>query len=173
MSSERLVQRDSRSKYSTVSYLRKSVFLKQGCESVVGFHTFCQGWNQRRTSGSVRAAPVYVFCGPHCCLCPVWSLPGPVSTGAGALALGGDHSAMNRIGKRRIGTGWLQVGSQTGSTVAWSLQLLAGTGVTRNRGWGHPRASPPSPLIRKKSMTLEPCKARLHSRQQPACAREL
>ena len=172
MSSERLVQRDSRSKYSTVSYLRKSVFLKQGCESGRFSHLLPRMEPKTHLWVCVRAAPVYVFCGPHCCLCPVWSLPGPVSTGAGALALGGDHSAMNRIGKRRIGTGWLQVGSQTGSTVAWSLQLLAGTGMTRNRCWGHPRASPPSLLIRKKSMTLEPCKARLHSRQQPACARE-
>lgn len=37
---------------------------------------------------------------------------------------------MNRIGKSRIGTGWMQVSSETGSTVAWSLQLLAGAGVT-------------------------------------------
>ena len=80
-------------------------------------------------------------------MCLVRSLPGAVSTGAGALALGGDHSAMNRIGRSRIGTGWMQVSSETGSTVAWSLQLLAAAGVTRNCCWGHPRASPPSPLM--------------------------
>lgn len=173
VSSERLVWRDSRSKYSTVSSLRKAVFLKQGCESVVGFHTFCQGWNQRRTSGSVSVPPLCMcFVDPTVVCVQFGSLPGAVSTEAGALSLGGDHSAMNRIGKRRIGTGWMQVGSQTGSTVVWSLQPLAGAGVTRNCCWGHPRASPPGPLIRKKSMTLESCKARLHSRQQPACARK-
>lgn len=168
VSCERLAWRESRSKYSTTSSLKKAVFPKQALSPCFVFTPFAKDGTKDASPGlcpcrrCIRVLWTSMLC-DYVWLELAWGwLPW-------ALALGGDHSVMSRTGKRRISTGWIAV--SLGDRLHCGLESLT-------VGWCRHDQKPPlwppqgwSSQLTDSEAGLEHCKACLHFCWQPACAR--